>query len=117
MERTESKWIDDWNPEDAAFWDKAGKRIARRNLIWSIVAENIGFSVWLIWSVDGDALAEGRVSLHDRPALQPGGAPGPRRLVDAISLLLRGPEVRRPKLDDGERAAAARADDLARRSS
>jgi NNP family nitrate/nitrite transporter-like MFS transporter len=28
-----------------------GRRIARRNLFWSILAENLGFSVWLIWSV------------------------------------------------------------------
>ena len=28
-----------------------GKPIARRNLLWSIVAEHIGFSVWLLWSV------------------------------------------------------------------
>lgn len=46
-----SRWITDWNPEDEAFWKKTGERIARRNLIWSIVAENIGFSVWLMWSV------------------------------------------------------------------
>lgn len=44
-------WIEDWNPEDPVFWDGTGKRIARRNLIWSIVAENLGFSIWLIWSV------------------------------------------------------------------
>ncbi len=31
--------------------NRAGKAIARRNLIWSIVAENIGFSVWAIWSI------------------------------------------------------------------
>ena len=29
----------------------AGKRIAWRNLAWSILAENLGFSVWLMWSV------------------------------------------------------------------
>jgi NNP family nitrate/nitrite transporter-like MFS transporter len=46
-----SRWIDEWNPEDPAFWESKGKRIARRNLIWSIVAENIGFSVWLMWSI------------------------------------------------------------------
>jgi NNP family nitrate/nitrite transporter-like MFS transporter len=62
MQRTDSKWIDDWNPEDTAFWDKAGKRIARRNLIWSIVAENIGFSVWLIWSVTATRLP--KVGFH-----------------------------------------------------
>jgi NNP family nitrate/nitrite transporter-like MFS transporter len=48
---TKDRWIDDWNPEDPAQWARSGKRIARRNLIWSILAENLGFSVWLIWSV------------------------------------------------------------------
>jgi len=46
-----SRWLADWNPDDPAFWEKTGKKIARRNLVWSILAENIGFSVWLIWSV------------------------------------------------------------------
>jgi MFS transporter, NNP family, nitrate/nitrite transporter len=44
-------WISDWNPEDEKFWEAKGKTIARRNLIWSILAEHIGFSVWLIWSI------------------------------------------------------------------
>src|SRR6202011_853531 len=50
--RTQSPtWISEWNPEDETFWNSKGKTIARRNLIWSIVAEHIGFSVWLIWSI------------------------------------------------------------------
>jgi NNP family nitrate/nitrite transporter-like MFS transporter len=44
-------WISDWDPENEKFWNAKGKFIARRNLIWSIVAEHIGFSVWLIWSI------------------------------------------------------------------
>ncbi|MBV8888092.1 MAG: MFS transporter [Alphaproteobacteria bacterium] len=44
-------WISQWNPEDEHFWRSQGKLIARRNLIWSIVAEHIGFSIWLIWSI------------------------------------------------------------------
>jgi NNP family nitrate/nitrite transporter-like MFS transporter len=44
-------WISEWKPEDETFWNSTGKFVARRNLIWSIVAENIGFSVWLIWSI------------------------------------------------------------------
>lgn len=44
-------WISDWNPEDQTFWDSKGKYIARRNLIWSIIAEHLGFSIWLIWSI------------------------------------------------------------------
>src|SRR5580698_10260691 len=46
-----TRWIDEWNPDDDAFWRGGGKRIARRNLVWSIFAEHLGFSVWLIWSV------------------------------------------------------------------
>src|SRR5271155_1299589 len=46
-----TSWISDWNPEDPKFWESTGKFVARRNLIWSIVAEHIAFSVWLIWSI------------------------------------------------------------------
>jgi NNP family nitrate/nitrite transporter-like MFS transporter len=44
-------WIDDWRPEDRSFWDAVGARVARRNLVFSIVSEHIGFSVWSLWSV------------------------------------------------------------------
>ncbi|BBX69703.1 NarK family nitrate/nitrite MFS transporter [Mycolicibacterium psychrotolerans] len=44
-------WIDDWRPEDPEFWSTVGKPIARRNLTFSIFAEHIGFSVWLLWSI------------------------------------------------------------------
>src|SRR5262245_37428726 len=43
-------WIQDWRPEDPAFWAATGARVARRNLIFSILAEHTGFSVWLLWS-------------------------------------------------------------------
>ena len=51
MSTPNTTWISDWNPEDEKYWNSKGKVIARRNLIWSIVAEHIGFSVWLIWSI------------------------------------------------------------------
>jgi len=51
MSSKDPTWISDWNPEDPTFWETKGKVVARRNLIWSIVAEHIGFSVWLIWSI------------------------------------------------------------------
>lgn len=44
-------WINHWEPDDPEFWKQTGKKVAWRNLIWSILAENIGFSVWLVWSV------------------------------------------------------------------
>ena len=41
----------DWDPEDTAAWEAGNKKIARRNLIWSVAAEHVGFSIWSIWSV------------------------------------------------------------------
>ena len=48
MSKRNPTWISDWNPEDEAFWKSTGKAIARRNLIWSIFAEHLGFSIWLV---------------------------------------------------------------------
>jgi NNP family nitrate/nitrite transporter-like MFS transporter len=44
-------WIEHWDPEDPVFWEATGRHVARRNLIWSIFAEHLGFSVWLLWSI------------------------------------------------------------------
>lgn len=43
--------ITDWRPEDVAFWERQGANTARRNLVFSILAEHLGFSVWSLWSV------------------------------------------------------------------
>ena len=45
------RWIEQWDPEDPAFWEATGRRVARRNLVWSILAEHLGFSVWVLWSI------------------------------------------------------------------
>jgi MFS transporter, NNP family, nitrate/nitrite transporter len=45
------RWIDHWEPEDPAFWERTGARVARRNLWASIAVEHVGFSVWTLWSV------------------------------------------------------------------
>ncbi|GGC66595.1 NarK/NasA family nitrate transporter [Hoyosella rhizosphaerae] len=45
------RWIDHWEPEDPEFWETTGKKVARRNLWFSVFAENIGFSVWVLFSV------------------------------------------------------------------
>jgi NNP family nitrate/nitrite transporter-like MFS transporter len=45
------RWIQDWHPEDSDFWARTGAKIARRNLIVSILSEHIGFSIWSLWSV------------------------------------------------------------------
>jgi MFS transporter, NNP family, nitrate/nitrite transporter len=51
-----SRTIEHWDAEDDDAWEGTGgnapgKAIAKRNLIWSIFAEHVGFSVWSIWSV------------------------------------------------------------------
>jgi len=53
---TRNQTITDWRPEDPEFWESTGKPVARRNLIWSIFAEHLGFSVWLFWSVSAAML-------------------------------------------------------------
>jgi MFS transporter, NNP family, nitrate/nitrite transporter len=51
MSRGRSHVLLDWDPEDTVAWEAGNNRIARRNLIWSVVAEHVGFSIWSIWSV------------------------------------------------------------------
>jgi NNP family nitrate/nitrite transporter-like MFS transporter len=47
----DSMVLDDWRPEDPAFWESRGKRIARRNLWISIPNLFLAFAVWSIWSI------------------------------------------------------------------
>jgi NNP family nitrate/nitrite transporter-like MFS transporter len=43
--------IADWRPEDEAFWEAGGKRIAYRNLWISVPALLCGFAVWGMWGI------------------------------------------------------------------
>jgi MFS transporter, NNP family, nitrate/nitrite transporter len=53
-----ARWIEHYDPEDPAFWNSpAGRPVARRNLVWSVLAENIGFSVWQMFSIATAVLA------------------------------------------------------------
>ncbi|MEU3157446.1 nitrate/nitrite transporter [Streptomyces griseoincarnatus] len=45
------RWIQQWDPEDETFWNRTGERTARRNLLFSVLSEHIGFSIWTMWSV------------------------------------------------------------------
>jgi NNP family nitrate/nitrite transporter-like MFS transporter len=40
----------DWDPEDKAFWEEKGRRIAARNLWISIPNLLLAFAVWMVWS-------------------------------------------------------------------
>jgi MFS transporter, NNP family, nitrate/nitrite transporter len=53
---TRNRNIEHWDAEDAGAWEGTDgrtprRKIANRNLIWSIFAEHVGFSIWSIWSV------------------------------------------------------------------
>ena len=43
--------IVDWRPEDQAFWESTGKKIAYRNLAISVPALLCGFAVWGMWGI------------------------------------------------------------------
>ncbi|MBA2949481.1 nitrate/nitrite transporter [Streptomyces himalayensis] len=49
--RKGGRWIEQWDPENEEFWKETGERVARRNLIFSVLSEHIGFSIWTLWSV------------------------------------------------------------------
>jgi MFS transporter, NNP family, nitrate/nitrite transporter len=46
-----SRVLEHWHPEDPVFWERTGRTVARRNLVFSILAEHLGFSVWVLWSI------------------------------------------------------------------
>ncbi len=45
------QWIEHWEPEDPVFWEQTGKRIASKNLAFSILAEHMGFCIWVLWTI------------------------------------------------------------------
>ncbi len=46
-----ARWIEHWDPEDQSFWEETGKKVASRNLAISILADHIGFCIWVIWTI------------------------------------------------------------------
>ncbi|MGH9098438.1 MAG: MFS transporter, partial [Acidimicrobiales bacterium] len=64
-------WIDHWDPEDEMFWRSGGEKIAKRNLILSIVTDHFGFCVWVMWTVVVINLANAgiKMSLSEQFAL------------------------------------------------
>ncbi|MEU7553461.1 nitrate/nitrite transporter [Streptomyces sp. NPDC044571] len=80
------RWIEDWDPENEEFWQRSGKRTARRNLILSVLSEHIGFSVWSMWSV---------LVLFMSPAIGLGFTPSQKFLLVVVPTLV-GAALRLP---------------------
>ncbi|MDT0381618.1 MFS transporter [Streptomyces sp. DSM 42041] len=49
--RARRRWMERWDPEDRGFWETEGRHVARRNLVGSVCAEHVGFSVWSMFAV------------------------------------------------------------------
>lgn len=47
----ESRRLLCWDPEDVVAWEAGNKKVARRNLVWSIATMHVAFSIWYLWSV------------------------------------------------------------------
>jgi NNP family nitrate/nitrite transporter-like MFS transporter len=57
------RWIERWDPDDEVYWEQDGKRIARKNLVWSVFAEHIGFCLWVVWTTIVLNLANAGIAL------------------------------------------------------
>lgn len=49
--KTSRSWLDEWKPEDAAFWAQTGSRIAWRTLTLTTVSLILSFATWFVMSV------------------------------------------------------------------
>ena len=45
-----SKWLEKWEPENEAFWQSTGKKIANRTLTITTIALTMSFACWLLYS-------------------------------------------------------------------
>ncbi|MEU8774972.1 nitrate/nitrite transporter [Streptomyces sp. NPDC048606] len=73
------RWIEGWDPENEEQWERSGRRIARRNLVLSVLSEHIGFSVWSMWSV---------LVLFMSPEIGLGFTPGEKFLLVVVPTLV-----------------------------
>src|SRR5471030_3510606 len=46
-----SRLLQDWRPEDPAFWAASGHKVASRNLWISVPSLLLGFCVWMLFSL------------------------------------------------------------------
>lgn len=72
--------ITDWDPEDTVAWAGGNNAIARRNLICSVIADHVAFSIWSIWSV----------LMLFMPESVYGFSPGDKLLLGAVATLVGG---------------------------
>ena len=86
-------------PEDRAFWEEKGKRIANRNLWISISRLLLAFAVWMVWSVVVVNLPNVGFNYTTNQLFWLAALPGLSGRHAAHLLLVHGADLRRPALD------------------
>ena len=104
---TRDRNIEHWDAEDVEAWEAGGAKIAKRNLIWSIFAEHVGFSIWSIWSVMVLFMPQDVYHIDAAGKFYLVAVPDAGRCRHAHPVHGRTRQVRRPQLDHRQRAAAA----------
>ncbi len=110
-----SRTIEHWDAEDVDAWEGTGgnapgKGIAKRNLIWSIFAEHVGFSVWSIWSVMVLFMPQNVYHIDAAGKFYLVAVPTLVGAAMRIPYTDRPGKVRRAQLDDRQRTAVAHPD-------
>lgn len=68
-ERATGAVITEWRPEDPAFWQQHGHRVASRNLWISVPCLLLAFCVWMLFSAVAVNLPKVGFNFYDRSAL------------------------------------------------
>src|SRR5512137_462559 len=98
-----------WEPEDRAFWDREGARVARRNLAVSVPALVLAFAVWMLWSVVVVSLPHVGFRFSTNQLFWLAAAPG--RGHAPLPVRVRRAARRRADVDRAVDGSAAAADD------
>ena len=98
----------------AEFWESTGRRIARKNLTFSMFAEHIGFCVWVLWTHRRAQPRQRRHQLSLSELFLLTLVPNLVGVAAADPLHVRGAALRWPGVDDGQRRAAVHPDAVAR---
>ena len=89
---------------------RAAKDIAKRNLIWSIFAEHVGFSIWSIWSVMVLFMPQNVYGIDAAGKFYLVAVPTLVGAFMRIPYTIAPAKLRRPQLDHRQRAVAAHPD-------
>jgi NNP family nitrate/nitrite transporter-like MFS transporter len=100
MQPSYNDWLTDWKPEDAAFWEQTGSRIAWRTLALTTTGLVLSFSTWFLFSALVVALPAIGVTFADDPGqndrllfwlvAMPGLAGGTLRIVHTFLIPIYG---------------------------